>query len=214
MAVTTGLYPPILPDTCPAFIRTKSCRIYFSLSVYNSAVDILNVQVSLVNQKTNASAFRSDLYPSGIKITSLIYDSGVRGDYNYYIQINPSDLTEGKFGLNQFYKVQLRFTSKSVPKNPPSNGKGLATWLYNYMKYFSEWSKVCLIKGIEQPHVSIRGFDDTDNNQETVLTNPMIDIIGELTYLNNGTIESECLKSYNIKLYQANDMDTSLVNSG
>ena len=213
MAVTTGLYPPIVMDTAPAFIRTKSCKIYFSLSVYNSAVDILNVQVSLVNQKTNASAFRSDLYPSGIKITSLIYDSEVRGDYNYYIQINPSDLAEGQFGLNQFYKVQLRFTSKSAP-NPPSNGKGLATWLYNNMKYFSEWSKVCLIKGIEQPHVSIRGFDDTDNNQETVLTNPMIDIIGELTYLNNGTIESECLKSYNIKLYQANDMDTSLVNSG
>ena len=213
MAITTNIYPPIVMDTLPAFIRTKSCKIYFSLSVYNSAADIKNVQISLVNQRTNASAFKTSLYPSGIKITNMIYDPNVRGDYNYYVQINPSDLAEGAFGLNQFYKVQLRFTSINA-SDPPSNGVQLATWLYNNMQYFSEWSKVCLIKGIEQPHISIRGFDDVENNQETILTNLMIDIIGELTYLKNSTTESEYLKSYNIKLYQASDLNTVLMNSG
>ena len=81
------------------------------------------------------------------------------------------------------------------------------------MQYFSEWSKVCLIKGIEQPHISIHGFDDTENNQETVLTSPMIDVIGELVYPKNST-ESEYLKSYNIKLYQASNMDVALMDSG
>ena len=213
MAITSNLYPPIVPDSSPAFIRTKSCKIYFSLSMYNSAADIKNVQISLVNQRTNASALKTSIYPSGIKIANLYYDPDVRGDYNYYVQINPSDLTEGVFGLNQFYKVQLRFTSKSA-SDPPSNGPAaLAKWLYDNMQYFSEWSKVCLIKGIEQPHISIRGFDDTENNQETVLTNPMIEIIGELTYAKNNTEEKEYLKSYNIKLYQANNMDNILMQS-
>ena len=212
MAVTSNLYPPVCPDTIPAFIRTKSCKIYFSLSMYNSAADIQNVQISLVNQRTNASALKTSTYPSGIKIASLYYDPDVRGDYNYYVQINPSDLAEGAFGLNQFYKVQLRFTSKSA-SNPPSSGTALAKWLYDNMQYFSEWSKVCLIKGIEQPHISIRGFDDTENNQETILTNPMLEIIGELTYAKNGTQEKEYLKSYNIKLYQATNMDNPLMQS-
>ena len=212
MSITSNLYPPICPDTCPAFIRTKSCKIYFSLSMYNSAADIKNVQISLVNQRTNASALKTSTYPSGIKIASLYYDPDVRGDYNYYVQINPSDLAEGSFGLNQFYKVQLRFTSKSA-SNPPSSGTALAKWLYDNMQYFSEWSKVCLIKGIEQPHISIRGFDDTENSQETVLTNPMLEVIGKLTYAKNGTQEKEYLKSYNIKLYQANNMDNVLMQS-
>lgn len=213
MAITTNLYPPIVQDTQAAFVRTKSCKIYFSLSVYNSETDIKNVQISLVNQKTNASAFKTSSYPSGIKIATMVYDSDARGDYNYYVQINPSDLAEGAFGLNQFYKVQLRFTSVSA-STPPSNGKALATWLYNNMQYFSEWSKVCLIKGITQPHITIRGFDDTENNQETVLTSPMVEVIGELTYSQNSTEEKEYLKSYNIKLYQANNMDNLLMESG
>ena len=212
MSITSNLYPPICPDTIPAFIRTKSCKIYFSLSMYNSAADIKNVQISLVNQRTNASALKTSTYPSGIKIANLYYDPDMHGDYNYYVQINPSDLTEGSFGLNQFYKVQLRFTSKFA-SNPPSSGTALAKWLYDNMQYFSEWSKVCLIKGIEQPHISIRGFDDTENNQETVLTNPMLEVIGELTYAKNGTQEKEYLKSYNIKLYQANNMDNVLMQS-
>ena len=219
MAVTTGLYPPIVMDTAPAFVRTGVCRIYFSLSMYNSATDIKNVQISLVNQRTNASAFKTDLYPSGIKLANLQYDPDKKGDYNYYIQINPKDLGEkdNAFGLNQFYKVQLRFTSISAPQLPAANqslqdGTGLAKWLYDNMKYFSEWSKVCLIKGIDKPHISIRGFDDTGENQRTILTHPLIEIIGELTY-NSGSQEQEYLKSYNIKLYQDNNFDNALVQS-
>jgi len=210
MAITSGLYPPLVSDTIPSFIRTKTCKIYFSLSVYNSPNDIQNVQISLINQQTNASAFKTSLYPSGIKLTDMIYDSDAKGDYNYYIQIPTSDLINEEFELNQFYKVQMRFTSKSAA-TPPSNGTELATWLYNNMQYFSEWSKVCLIKGIEQPHISIRGFDDTENNQETVLTSPMVEIIGELAYANNNLEETEYLKSYNIKLYEATNLNTPLV---
>jgi len=94
--------------------------------------------------------------------------------------------------------VQLRFTSTAA-SDPPSSGPALATWLYDNSQYFSEWSKVCLIKGIEQPFVSIRGLSDLEEDQETILTTPIIDIIGTLTYSNNK--ETEYLKNYNIKLY-------------
>lgn len=220
MAVTTGLYPPIVMDTAPAFVRTESCKIYFSLSMYNSVTDIKNVQVSLVNQKTNASALKTSLYPSGIKLTNLQYDPDKKGDYNYYIQIDPAkDLEDGIFGLNQFYKVQLRFTSISAPQlpnnQPLQDGTGLAKWLYDNMKYFSEWSKVCLIKGITQPQISIRGFDNAENGQRTVLTTPLIEIIGELTYSNqNNSQEQEYLKSYNIKLYEGDNNLNLLLQSG
>jgi hypothetical protein len=66
-------------------------------------------------------------------------------------------LEAGAFELNQFYKVQLRFTSK-LASNPPVNGK-IATWLEENINYFSEWSKVCLIKGIEQPLIETN-FDN------------------------------------------------------
>ena len=213
MAITANIYPPLVQDTLPAFIRTKTCKVYFSLSIYDSATDIKNVQISLINQRNNASALKVSDYPSGIKIANMVYDPQAKGDYNYYVQINPADLEQGEFGLNQFYKVQLRFTSTAAA-DPPSSGTELATWLYENMQYFSEWSRVCLIRGIEQPHIYIRGFDDSDGSQETVLASPMFDIIGEMTYLENNTIESEYLKSYNIKIYQANDMDTVLVDTG
>ena len=212
MAITSNLYPPLVNDTMPSFIRTKTCRIYFSLSNYNSANDIQNVQISLINQKTNFSAFDSTSYPSGIKIASMIHDSSIQNDYSYYVEITTNDLAEKVFGLNQFYKVQLRFTSTSAP-NPPSSGKGLATWLYNNMQFFSEWSKVCLIKGIEQPKIAIRGFDADATNQETILTNSIVDIVGQMYYSNN-IEEKEYLKSYNIKLYQSNDLNNLLFNSG
>ena len=211
MAITSNLYPPIVQDTLPAFIRIKSCRIYFSLSTYNSLEEIKNIQISLVNLQTNISAFKTDVYPSGIKITNIVPDFETYDDYNYYVQINPADLVENSFELGQFYKIQLRFTSINA-KDPPSNGPALATWLYENTPYFSEWSKVCLIKGIEQPIISIRGFDNSNNNQETILTSTMVDVIGELTYEN--IAENEYLKSYNIKIYQNNNIENILVDSG
>jgi len=71
MSIVSNLYPPIIPDVIPAFIRSVTCKIHFSLSSFNQIKDIKNVQVTLINQKTNASAFKTNLYPSGIKITTI-----------------------------------------------------------------------------------------------------------------------------------------------
>jgi hypothetical protein len=55
--------------------------------------------------------------------------------------------------------VQMRFTS-IFASNPPSAGTGLDTWLFNNRSYFSEWSTISLVKGIEQPKISITSLEE------------------------------------------------------
>ena len=161
--IESNLYPPLMmADIMPSFIRDQTCRVYFSLSIYNNIQDILEtngVQVSLLNQSTNASALQYSKYPSGIMLTTLHEDTSKdqTDDYRYYIEIKSSntfansDLESGIFEINQYYILQLRFVSKDVPTAPPSTGVGIAAWLNDNMKYFSEWSQICLLKGIEKP---------------------------------------------------------------
>lgn len=210
--IRNNLYPPIVATYMPAFIRTQSCKIYFSLSMYNSYEDIKNVQVIISNQNTNISALKTSTYPAGIKITNLNIDSSIDGDDKYYITISPNDLEGGIFELNQFYKVQLRFTSVNAANITDS--QKIASWLSNNEAYFSEWSTVCLIKGIQQPLIYIKGFEDTGNNEETVFTTQVVDFVGSLYYSANSNIEKEVLKSYSITLYNELDLETPLTESG
>lgn len=204
--IENNLYPPIVATWMPAFIRTETCKVYFSLSIYNSKDDIANAQVIINNQSDNRSAFNSSNYSTGIKICNILTDES-RTDDKYYIEINPGDLTGGSFGINQFYKVQIRFTKKGVqsPGSSPS-----ASWLTENQKYFSEWSTVCLIKGIEKPNIVLRGFSDTGS---TTFHQEIVDIVGNMYFNNSKYIEKETLKSYNIRLYN-NDKDKLLYNSG
>lgn len=207
MAIGMNLYPPIVPDTIPAFDRTQSCRIYFSLPVYGSRKDIFDqAQVSLISQKTNLSAFDKSEYPSGIKCAT-IYIADEQNDYNYYVEIESKDLINKVFELNQYYKVQIRTMRYDTQK--PSDGVIGATWLYNNKDYFSEWSKVCLIKGISKPEIKINEFDNLkeSDQQETVFTNPIINITGSLFFDDKNEIEY--LRSYKIKLYYSSDENFS-----
>lgn len=200
MALIHNLYPPVLKDVAPAFIRTQGCKIYFSLSRYNTGEDIKWVQVTVTNLKNNLSILDTTNYPSAIKICSKLQDISPE-DYTepYYIQILPNDIQGGNFEIDQFYKVQLRFVSSNIPEDPPAIGRGLDNWLYTYTDYFSQWSNVCLIKGIAQPHISIEGFDQ---NQESSFPNYLTEIVGKLYYSEEDKNEKETLKSYNIKIFE------------
>lgn len=191
MPINNNLYPPIVQSALPAFLNTEPCRIYFSLSVYNSEKDIKNVQVSLIKQKTNTTAL---IEPSGILITELKKDESIKNEYKYYVQINPNELIEQEFEINEFYKVQLRFTSVLAEEAP---SLGIAAWLYNNLAYFSEWSDVCLIKGIDEPQVFIHNFIE---NTEISFNTSLININGKIFF--NNSKEQEFLKLYKIRLYQ------------
>ena len=196
MAILNSLYPPVVPDTMPAFDRTKSCPIYFSISIYDSYENIATdtVQVSIVDLNTNISALNPKKYPTGIKITNLgSIDSSLYG-FDYRILINPADLTNG-FKSNTFYKVQLRFTKTghSTKYQPGSN-----SWLEANQELFSQWSKPCVIKGISIPTLTLNNFSENKSQtSEMILSNPLIDIIGKLKF---SAGETEYLKNYNVKI--------------
>ncbi len=208
--ITNNLYPPLMMDVYPSFLRDGTCRIYFSLSVYNNIEEIKNVQISLVNQKTNQSALNPTKYPSGIKIDSIKQDSTVKNDYKYYVELVPnqqpanSDINSdsGYFQINQFYIVQLRFTSTQA-SNPPSNGTGLESWLFNQRANFSEWSTIGLLKGIAQPNISITNLRV---NQLTFLAAPLTGIAGKLYYNDADLQEKEYLKSYKLVFYKGSEI--------
>lgn len=196
MSITSNLYPPILPNTAPAFIRTESCRFYFAISDYNIINDIANVQVSITDLKTNTTALKTSLYPTGIKITALKRDINVTDKYKYYVILNPSDLQAGEFGSNQYYKIQMRFTSTSAQYIEITSQQKIAKWLNDNLPYFSEWSKVCIIRGISKPTLTI---NDLDSSTETVLEKSLFKLIGRLTFANNN--EKDFLSKFNIKIY-------------
>ena len=221
MTLTNNLYPPIVYDTMPAFIKNQSCNIYFSLSKYNSYEDIKFVQLSIIEQKTNASALNSS-YLSGIKLYNIQIDSTVKNEYKYYITIDPSDLREKEFQSNTFYKIQLRFVSVNaglleyVGQDPLDQTKGdqtnpTARWLFNNKQHFSEWSKVCLIKPISKPQVILNLFEDYEKNQSVfTLGEVLTEVVGQLYFEDN---EQEYLKSYRIQLFD-NDSYELVVDSG
>lgn len=201
--IGNNLYPPIVSTWMPAFIRSTPCNIYFSLSIYNNIKDIANAQVVVNNQNDNRSALSMEMYPTGVKICDIQTDTS-RTDDKYYIQIKPSDLTSGVFNLNQFYKVQIRFTSTEATEAPKTGQ--IASWLVDNQQYFSEWSTVCLVKGIEKPNIYLKGFeqDNSHSEYELTFTQEIIDLVGRMYYDFNENLEKETLKWYSVHLYNIN----------
>lgn len=229
----SNLYPPVVDTYMPAFLidgdneLKKICKVYFSISSFNSRSEIKNAQVTLTNQNTNVSALSTLKYPCGIKLSPIYEDVTKTTEDRYYIEIEPSDLepeydydeekgryTTSKFNINQYYKVQIRFTSAEAPDisvgMPPSDydsehnkyndAQSIDSWLTANLNKFSEWSTVCLIRGISAPILTVKGLDT--NADSSTWAAPNVDLIGTLTFIN--TLETETLKSYRVKLFDNN----------
>ena len=206
MAANINLYPPGLDVYMPAFlvgssdIQKNICRVYFSISLYNSFSDIKNAQVTVANQNTNLSVLNKSKYPCEIMLTEIKTDLTRVSEDRYYIEIKPDDIEEG-FQINQYYKVQIRFTAAeaaSVDLTPP---QAIDSWLAANLSNFSEWSAVCLVRGISVPSLNMSGFDAAADTTLWSLNN--VDLVGNLTFADSA--ETDTLKSYQIKLYDANN---------
>lgn len=202
-----NLYPPIFKKAyMPAFIRNnnteeKCCKVYFSISVYNSLNEIATdlVQVSVQNQNTNYSALNLEKYPSGIMLTSLKEKENSKTDDKYYIEIGLGDLAEGnQFNPGEYYKVQIRFTS-SIEENGTTKDE---TWFNTNIANFSEWSQVVLVKGINTPRLQLRNFDNQVNEREFALQD--ISLVGSVIF---DTQDKEYLKKYRILLYDSSSTE-------
>ncbi len=201
--IGNNLYPPIVDSYMPAFVRTSSCRVYFSLSVYNSIDDIKSVQIVVNSQSTNQSALNYNSFPAGMIILNGVpnIDETKETDDKYYVTIDSNYLANGIFGINQFYKVQIRFSS--VAYDSKRDGS-IPSWLNANQGSFSEWSTVCLIKGIEQPQIYLKGFEKIDESAEVTFNSEVVELVGKLYYNNNADVEKEALKSYRVMIYNEN----------
>lgn len=213
MAVYNNLYPPVFPTYAPAFVADyqnvidNKCRIYFSLSAYNSEEEIQLVHITVTDQKTNRSVLNSSKYPSQIKLAVLNRDSTRATDDRYYIEINATDLVNEKFEINTYYRVQIRFSLVGHSLGTPQAIDG---WLVNNLENFSEWSTVCLIRGISNPLLTLKNFDE--DAEYTIWESSNVDLVGSLSFPNNPA-ETEQLRSYKFTLCDAID-DTEILNSG
>ena len=204
MAININLYPPIVDTYVPSFLVDSGtekdiCRIYFTLSKFNTISDIANVQITVRNQYTNRSVLDKSKYPSEIMLTSIQEDTSKTSDDRYYIELNKTDIQGGKFEINQYYKVQMRFTHIDAPAAP--SNQALDAWLAANINLFSEWSTVCLIRGISTPQLAVSGFTIENGEISWANYNPII--YGTLSFKNEE--ETEKLKSYQIKLYDKNN---------
>ena len=206
MAVNINLYPPVMDTYTPAFlvgssdIQKNTCRVYFSISLYNSLNDIKNAQVIVANQNTNLSVLDKSKYPCEIMLTDIKTDLTRVSDDKYYIEIKNSDIEEG-FQINQYYKVQIRFTAAGAADVSLDTPQAIDSWLAANLSNFSEWSTVCLVRGISVPSLSVSGFDISADTTLWSLNN--VDVVGRLTYADPA--ETDTLKSYQIKLYNINN---------
>lgn len=206
MAININLYPPIVDTYVPAFLTDSGtdkdiCRIYFTLSQFNTMEDIENVQVTVRSQYTNLSVLNKSKYPSEVMLTSIQEDTSKTSDDRYYIELNKTDIQGGQFEINQYYKVQMRFTHVDAAEVSLATPQAIDGWLAANINLFSEWSTVCLIRGISTPQLAVSGFTIEDGEISWANYNPII--YGTLSFKDEE--ETERLKSYQVRLYDSNN---------
>lgn len=205
--ILSTLYPPIVSTYQPTFAMTSSYRakVYFSISAFNSKENIMAVQVSITNQRTNASVLKKSFYPTGFKVyanSGILTDSSRTSDDKYYIEIANTDI-EGGFAVNQYYKVQVRFSSIAPPRDTEGKvSQKVDSWLAANTSYFSEWSTVTLLHGISQPTITLKGFSASQSSEgELTLERDVLTVIGNLSFADPQ--EKEVIKKYQVQLYDS-----------
>ena len=105
MAVgNNNIYPPIVTSFAPCFVigSDKGCRVYFSISAYNSMEEYEDVHISITRQSDNVTALNRVLYPSQIMIqpkAAILIDSERKSNDKYYITIKNEDTGEKSLGF-------------------------------------------------------------------------------------------------------------------
>lgn len=216
MSIITNLYPPVIYNSyIPAFVYNTSVKVYFSLSEFNSLNEMKNyAQVTISNQNTNLSILDSSKYPSEIMLTTIHTDNTRTTDDKYYIEITNNDINGG-FQIDEYYNIQIRFIEKYKHDNqlvqvpdpaglqipPTTTPQALDAWLAANLDYFSEWSRLIIIRAISQPTMSVAGYEIVDGHITWSMANN--NLIGTLTFAADD--ETEYLKDYRIKLYNSDD---------
>ena len=196
-----ALYPPIVASSMPAFnINEGSVKVYFTLSPYNTT-NLANItaQVSVRRQSSNVSVLQ---YSSEVLNKNIDTQSQTDRILNRYsVTIENSDIynrgTESTgFITDVIYKVQIRLCERTIDEN-----NSVGDLFSNNINAFSQWSTVCLIKGITPPTFYIDQFNvdgvEPDESDENTFTYDLADFTG--VYKTNQT-SSQTLKYWRLRL--------------
>ena len=209
-----NLYPPIFNQSyMPAFIASTKCKVYFQISPLNDLNDLYHItpenyggiQVSVRKQRNNDSALIKE-YKNDIMLVNLQMENN-----KYFIEINNSDI-QGGFSINEYYKVQIRFTSSQIfGVLPDAKTAAFRDWLETNAQYFSEWSSIVLIRGINEPELEFTVNGKSGTNIQ--VTSDYVEIKGSVTFPVN---ETEKLQKYRIILYRPSQIvvDSDGVSAG
>ena len=214
MAAAVGsnnIYPPIVTSFSPNFIigSEKGCRVYFSISAYNSISEYKDIHITVTRQSDNITALNKTKYPSQIKIAaaaSIMTDLERVSNDRYYITISSDDI-EGGFQTGIVYKVQMRFSNHA--SGLYTTPQKLDAYLSTHLTAFSEWSQVCLVQGIHQPELQIK------NGKGGILTTIESNIFNTDTLEIVGTVmtdDTDPLRQYTLNLY--NEQEELIETSG
>lgn len=215
------LYAPTLSSYMPAFLASSnSCRIYFSLSKFNTAADVKSAHISVVKQPSGLSVVETN---SGARInnryrnTGIIVNAEVHAADNdlYYVELFGNELKNnnydkdsssgitalGRVGFTAgwIYKIQIRLCGT---ENYTASSIGLAQWLVDNSNSFSEWSTVTLTKTIDDTRIQISTLDFDSSvinnvNEDKSLYLSTLDLKGKYSCKDT----TELLYSYQLKLY-------------
>jgi len=212
---TNNLFPGTIDTSMPGFlVDSDEVKVYFDISPYNDISDIKEnygtddekgyIQVSLRYQNNNLNALNE---PSGIVLKPYENDDDGKG---YYFTVSADDLEKEKFLPYTYYKLQFRLTDAAASD---IGDKTVDEWLSSEsteedktnLDESSEWSTICLIRGITVMNLDVEEF-----SEDTSITNIVSDldkITGYIGFTTPDTGEeiTEYLKSYQIKLYDKNN---------
>ena len=224
---STVLYPAIVNSTMPAFdvlpvgdirrLNGNYCRIYFSLSKFNSTSDFSSVQVSIRKQSTGENVVNTQdnsenhLYRATGIILDFNYSVSDLNENEYYIDIYDENLktTLGNYSgwlPGDLYQVQLRLSEV----NYQGSELGQAAWLNEHANDFSEWSTICIVKAISEHYITSSSLKINgtpyDSSDESSLSATYSLKSSELYMIHNRTTDDkEDLYLYKISLYDNNN---------
>ena len=213
------LYPPVIDSYMPAFQAgsTSKCRVYFSLSKFNSSSDFTSLHVSVVKQSSGMNVINTvdDTSIGHYRSTGIILNmkaTPVEGKDNlYYFDILNSDLSskDNSIGIGYegwipgwIYKIQIRLSARDY-----DGSIGQAAWINSNSVYFSEWSTICVVKAIGKIDLIIPPIDfDSTKENEAASEEIKTLYVSSLNFFGKIISEdsSEVLYKYKLKIYDVN----------
>lgn len=198
--IKTNLLPPILEDyQLPQIVEPSSnvaLNIEFYMPVYNEILEdkLPYVQIVIRDLFSNQSLYTNNK-ATGI-ISKFTYDKDTRKCIIANSNVS-AYLTKAFNNVNTLFQIQLRFIDISdIEEITPC--LSYYDWEQNHLEYFSEWSKVTIVKKIYNYQVNNWNYDGIEPNitldniiyiAKSPILNSQVEITPKYNYTNKNLIE-------------------------